>query len=332
LEVAPFTGERETESLLRRADRKQQDSNGLGFVVGVIRKFADDRCGQLAALLSFYGFLSFFPLTLIVVTLTAFVARRNPDLAQRLRASSLSQFPVVGPELTKGETTLPGSGIGLGIGLLILLRGSLGATQALQHAFEEVWEIPRIERPALWARLRRSGAVLTVLAGGTAATACLGYVASAIGSSLAAQLLAVIGAVSVTFGMCVALFWLMSPRSIPVSQLYAGAAVAAGALFALQTVGLRLVTHQLRRSSELYGTIGAALGLLAFFLFASEILLLGAEVTVVRHRRLWPRSLARSPRTSADEAVLEALVQQEVQVPDELVRVEFLDSSSSSGP
>lgn len=316
---------RETQSLLGWADRKQQGSNVLGFVVGVGRKFADDRCGQLAALLSFYGFLSFFPLTLIVVTLTAFLARRNPDLAERLRASSLSQFPVVGPELTKGEATLPGSGIGLGIGLLILLRGSLGAMQSLQHAFEQVWEVPRINRPLLFERLRRSGAVLAVLAGGTVATASLSYLASAIGPALLARLLAIVGALAVTFGMCLALFWLMSPRSIRLSHLYAGAAVAAGALFALQTVGLRLVTHELRRSSELYGTIGASLGLLIFFLLSSQILLLGAEVTVVRHRRLWPRSLILPPRTIADEEVLEALVRQEVQVPGERVQVEFLD-------
>ena len=52
-----------------------------------------------------------------------------------------------------------------------------------------------------------------------------------------------------------------------------------------------MVTHQLQRSSELYGTFGVVLGLMAWLYLQAMVTLYAAEVDVVLVRRLWPRSL-----------------------------------------
>jgi membrane protein len=119
----------------------------------------------------------------------------------------------------------------------------------------------------------------------------------------------------------------MSPRDLRLIDLLPGVTVAAVGWVALQTIGLRLVAHQLRRSSQLYGTIGAAIGLIAFFLLATRIVLYGLEVVVVRVQHLWPRSLTGLPLTGADRQMLMASAKQEGGRSDERISVE-IDSTT----
>ncbi len=316
------------EQALRSIDSVQQRSKPISFVVGVVRKYGDDRGGQLGALISFYAFLSFFPLTLVVVTTTAFLAHRNPDLAERLRASSLSQFPVVGTELTSGERALHGSGIGLAVGIAGLLWGGLGVTQTLQYAFHEVWHVPHKDRPPFVVRIGRSVGVIALLSVGVIASVILGAFGSLISNSLAAGALGLVGSFAMVFGLFFSLFWLMSPRNLRLLDLMPGVAFAAVGWVALQTIGLRVVSHQLRRSSQLYGTIGAALGLIFFFLLATQLLIYGLEVTVVRVQRLWPRSLLQPPLTGPDKQMLVAMAMQEERLPEQRISVEIESTTS----
>ena len=316
------------EQALRSIDSVQQRSKPLAFVIGVVKKYGDDRGGQLGALVSFYAFLSFFPLTLVVVTTTAFLAHRNPALAERLRASSLSQFPVVGTELTSGERALHGSGLGLAVGIAGLLWGGLGATQTLQYAFHEVWHVPHKDRPPFVVRIGRSVGVFALLSSGVVASAVLGALGSLVSNSPAAGTLGLVGSFAIVFGLFLSLFWLMSPRNLRLFDLIPGVSFAAVGWVALQTLGLRLVSHQLRRSSQLYGTIGAALGLIFFFLLATQVVIYGLEVTVVRALHLWPRSLRQPPLTGPDKQMLVAMAMQEERRPEQRISVE-IDSSTS---
>jgi YihY family inner membrane protein len=316
------------EQVFREADARQQRSHPIAFAVGVVKKYGDDRGGQLSALLSFYAFLSFFPLTLIVITTTAFLAHRNPGLAERLRTSSLSQFPVVGTELTNNEQALRGSGLGFIVGLAGLIWGGLGVTQTLQYVFHEVWHVPHKDRPPFLIRIGRGVGIFALLGFGVIASASLGALGSLIADSRSAGILGVIGSFAVVFGVFFCLFWLLSPRNLRLFDLIPGVAFAAVGWVALQTIGLRLVTHQLRRSSQLYGTIGAALGLIGFFLLATQVVIYGLEVTVVRAQRLWPRSLLQPPLTDPDKQMLVRMAKQEERRPEERISVE-IDSTIS---
>jgi uncharacterized BrkB/YihY/UPF0761 family membrane protein len=77
--------------------------------------------------------------------------------------SALSQFPIIGDQLTNTAHPLQGSGAGLVIGILVALYGGLGFAVALQYAFNQAWAVPMDRRPdPLFARLRGLG-VLGVL-------------------------------------------------------------------------------------------------------------------------------------------------------------------------
>ena len=127
---------------LRRLDAFQQRHRPTAFAFAVIKKFGDDRGGSLAALLTYYAFLSLFPLLLLLVTGLGFVLGHNPDIEKRVVDSALSEFPIIGPQLGKSVNALQGSGLALVVGLVGLVWGSLGVSQAAQHAMAEVWNIP----------------------------------------------------------------------------------------------------------------------------------------------------------------------------------------------
>src|SRR6202035_3470768 len=80
-----------------------------------------------------------------------------------------------------------------------------------------------------------------------------------------------------------------------------GAVIAAVIWQVLQVAGGYVVSHQLHRANELYGTFGVVLGLVAWLFVQAEATLWAAEVDVVLARRLWPVSVL--PETdSADSA------------------------------
>ena len=50
--------------MLDKLDALQRRYKVTAFLYGVVKKFGDDRGGNLAALVTYYGFLSIFPLLL----------------------------------------------------------------------------------------------------------------------------------------------------------------------------------------------------------------------------------------------------------------------------
>src|SRR5450755_4606331 len=118
---------------LRELDRLQQRSPRLSFPAAVIKKFGDDQAGQLAALIAYYGFVSLFPLLLVLVTVLGFVLEGSPKTQASVLHSALGQFPIIGNQLQSNVHSLKGSGIGLAIGLLGSLLAGLGITGATQN-------------------------------------------------------------------------------------------------------------------------------------------------------------------------------------------------------
>ena len=55
-------------SLAQSLDRFQQRHPSAGFPLAVVYKYVDDQGSYLAALMAYYGFLSLFPLLLLLTT------------------------------------------------------------------------------------------------------------------------------------------------------------------------------------------------------------------------------------------------------------------------
>lgn len=319
------------ERVVRRVDAFQQRHRVTGFAFGVVKKFGDDRAGSLAALIAYYTFLALFPLLLLLVTILGFVAQNNADFQRRLVDSALSEFPIIGTQIARNVKSLRASGLGLVISLVGLAWGSLGFTQAGQHAMAQVWNVPGVHRPGFLPRLGRGVLIIGVLGVGAIATTIL----SGFGffNSTAPPLEGLSMLVTVLLNVAIALagFRLLTPRSVPSRELWPGAVLAGLAWSALQLIGGYLVSQRLQQTSEIYGLFAIVLGLLFWLSLGAQMTLYAAELNVVLARKLYPRSIVQPPLTEPDRRALRQLAQQEERRPEERVRVEFDDETVDRG-
>jgi uncharacterized BrkB/YihY/UPF0761 family membrane protein len=150
------------------------------------------------------------------------------------------------------------------------------------------------------------------------------------------SLLVVVGnlaaSAAVNTGLFLIAFRVLTPRQVPTGRLLLGAAVA-GALFTLlQAVGGYLVGHNLKHAQQVYGFFAIVLGLLSWLFLSAQVTLYGAEVNVVRARRLWPRSILQPPLTQADQRALIDLAKQEERRPEQAIHVQFTPQASDPTP
>jgi YihY family inner membrane protein len=303
--------------LIQAADRAQQAHPWLAVPVATWKKFGDDQAGNLAALIAYYAFASIFPLLLVLVTVLDIVLKNDAALRHQLLNSALKQYPVIGPQLTSNVQGLHKTGLALVIGLILTFLGARGIASAMQNALNSVWEVPITRRPGFPRSLLRSLGLILVIGPGMIATIALSSVAGGtghIGGALARVL-----AIALSLVLNVGLFWLgfrlATAREVPTRDLRLSAILAAIAWQILQLVGGYFIGHQLASNSA-YGAFAIVLGLLAWFYLQAQLTLYLVEVTVVRERRLWPRSLVPPPLTKADLEAYQLYAEAEARLPD----------------
>ncbi|MHB8294126.1 MAG: YihY/virulence factor BrkB family protein [Acidimicrobiales bacterium] len=312
------------EVVARRADSFQQRHRATAFLYGVMKKYGDDNAGVLVSNLAYAGFVSLFPLMLVLVTALGIVLVDHPRLQSQVLSSVFSQFPVVGTTLGKNLHALKhNSGLSMAIGLAGLLYGSTGLAQAGVFAMEQVWNIPGNLRPNYLHRLMRSLAFVGTLGLGVSATTILSSIGTAGHRSVVFTLASEAGSVALNFGMYTAVFRVLTPRRVRTRQLLPGAAVGAVVWTALQAGGDYVVGHALRTNSAVYGLFAIVLGLLAWIYLGSEISIYAAEINVVLSRRLWPRGLVQPPLTEADKVSITLQATENARRPEQHVEVWF---------
>jgi YihY family inner membrane protein len=318
------------ERLARRADSVQQGVRPVAFAVGVFKKFGDDRGGSLAALLTFYGFLSLFPLLLLLVTILGFFGGTEHSFVQRVEDSAFSQFPVVGTKLSTNIHGLQGRSIfGLVVGILFVLWGSQGALQTAQYAQAEIWNIPGVNRPSFLTRLGRTASMTVVLGLFLLASTLLAGLVTIGHHGGWAVAGAVVVSLAVNIGLFVVAFRLLTPKQIPWRDMIPGAVAGAMGWTVLQYLGGVLVEHSLRNTSKEYGTFALVLGLISFLYLAAQVTLYASELNVVRVRRLWPRGMVQPPLTEADKEVLSSIALEGKRRPEQYVSTGFRPDRSA---
>lgn len=278
-----------------RLDHFQRRHRWAGFPIAVVYKFLDDQGSYLAALITHYGFLSLFPLLLLLTSILGVVLRNNQHLQQQILQSALSQFPVIGTEL--GDPRALGGGIGaIVIGGLAALYGALGVAQATQNAMNQIWAVPRNKRPnPLVARLRSLLLLLTAgltLLGATVLSA-IGSRTNAFGASFSwvISILLVLASVLVNAVVFLIAFRISTADRLTVRQVAPGAITAAVLWQLLQSFGAQYVSRVVKNASATNSVSAVVLGLLAFIFLAANALVLSVEINAVRAKHLYPRAL-----------------------------------------
>ena len=116
--------------------------------VAVAKKYAEDRGTSLAAAITFYGFLSVFPLLLLFFTVVSLVVGPHSTAEKELVNSALSQFPVVGTQLERNIRAIDnGEPALLVFSAVGFVAGIFGIINSLQQASADLWGVPRSRAP-----------------------------------------------------------------------------------------------------------------------------------------------------------------------------------------
>jgi YihY family inner membrane protein len=311
------------ERALHGIDSAQRRHKWVAFPYAVVKKFNEDQAGNLAALIAYYGFFSLFPILLVLVTVLDMVLPSNANLREGILNSALSNFPLIGPQISKNVHSLRGSGLTLAIGIALTFWAGLGVVKATQTAMNTVWNVPYEERPNFWRSNSRAVLMLTVLGTLTVASALSASVGTGSGTWWWVLSIPVSFALNVLLFMLV--FRILTAEELSWKDVRPGAIIGGVAWTILQATGGYYVAHQLQGASDTYGTFAIVIGLLAWIYVGAQITLVAAEVNVVKSRQLWPRGFVQPPFTEADVEALSRYVQQEKRRPEQRVSAEVVE-------
>jgi len=312
--------------LVGRVEAFQAGRPWVAVPFATAKKFGEDRAGNLAGLIAYYGFFSLFPLLLVLVTLVGFVLRGNEELQQDILDSALAQFPVIGDQLRDNTGQLDASGFALLAGGLSALWAGTGVMKAAQDAMNDVWDVPMVERPNFFLTVGRAFGMLVLLGGGVLLTTALtGVVGAAIGGSGAVpRLLALVLCAALNVGIFLVGFRVLTVRDVAVRQLLPGALLAGLAWMVLQLLGGFLLDTQVNKASNTYGAFAVVIGLLWWIYLQAQVMLFAAELNVVLANHLWPRSVTGHDRHT-DRRTLRQHAAVEERATEETVKVHFDD-------
>ena len=290
-------------------DRGQRRNSVFGFPLAVIYKFFDDQGNYLAAILTFYAFLSIFPLLLLATSILGFILDGRPDLQEQVLDSALGQFPIIGDALGR-PNGIQGSTGGIIVGSLTALYGALGLGLALQNVQSAAWAVPRNSRPH--PVMTRVNSLFLLLVAG------LAIFGISVGSVLLTET-NLVGSLSrhgwfhwlvrlVTIGLLGSLMTVLLRMAAARAIRDRGIRAAPGGFTVavlwqfLQWIGTAYATNVIAsaENNSMNQTFGLVLGLMGLLYIGAVMGVLGIEVNVVLARRLWPRALLTPFTDSVD--------------------------------
>lgn len=288
------------QSFIKKLDTIQRGHWLPSFIFAVIKKYNDDEAGSQAALLTYYAFLSLFPLLLVLTTLTELISTSHAELQATIIKGTTNYFPVLGSQLSSHVQTLHASGLALAVGILFTLYGARGVGGAFQKSVQDFWWVPKKERDGFpKSTLKSLGIIFVAGVGFIMASLSIALVSAASHGWLVKAITFIINAAiwSIIF---ILLLDLSLPRQVSFRETRGAALCAAIGLTVLQTLGGYVLKRELHHLDALYTYFALALGLLFWIYLQVQVLFYSLEIAVVHSQKLWPRSLSGHDLTKAD--------------------------------
>jgi membrane protein len=298
--------------LVERVDGWQRRRRHLSFVVAIALKYRDDLGRQYGALLSYYGFVSLFPLLLVLATVLGVVLEDNTGLRDRILDTVYARIPVVGAQLRENTASLSSSGLVLVVGLLISIWSGLAVVRVAGDALNLQWGVPRFRRLRFVVRqVRALAALLVIGAGILLATAATSLAAFLPDLPTAGRLLGAVVAIGLNIVVLTLAFRVLVQAPVGWRSFVPGGIAGGIALWALQLIGGTYVARVIVGASDVYGAFATMFGLLVWIALLARVTLLAGEINVVRTKRLWPRGLVPGRPTEADRRAFEEVMSRE---------------------
>lgn len=298
--------------LLAWLDAKQQKQRRYAFPYAVIKKYGDDEAGHQAALITYYGFLSLFPLLIVATSVIDLISQHNEHLRENLLSNIDKYFPIVGEQLQSSVHGNSKTGVALVIGILVTLYGARGIADAVRSVLDHAWAIPRARRTGFPMSIVKSVGLLVGAGFGLILTGMLTSVtAAALGHTWYVKVLSVAINLGLLYIIFMYVYLVGTSRRFARKSLRMGAITASVGLLLLQFLGIFLIKHQLHNLQGLYGQFALVLAILFWIYLQAQVFTYAVEINVVHAYKLWPRSLTGKTLTAADEKAYRLLAKKE---------------------
>ncbi|RZS90284.1 membrane protein [Motilibacter rhizosphaerae] len=266
----------------------------VDHVLRMNKHYGTVRGGQLAGAVTYFGFLSFFPLVAVAFSVIGYVSDAYPDAKANLTSSINSTFPgLIGTDPGKiNLDTISSAKAGVGIiGLVTLLLSGLAWLDALREALRQMWGLAP-EKANVVVKKVTDVFVLVVLGGLVLVSTALSSFATSFsetalgwvglqGNTWALLALKVLGTVIALAGDAVVLVFVFSRlpgHKLPWRNVLHGAVLGAVVIEILKLLGTYLVGKT--TSNALYGAFAIIIGLLVWINFICRAVMYSAAWAV----------------------------------------------------
>ena len=271
-------------------------------------KWTEDRAPRLAAALAYYSVFSFAPMLLLAAGLGS-LSLGDPEIRGRLIAEMSGLLGRHGSEMLGGlmqNTKMPTSSgvIGAIVGFGGLVVASIGLLEQLRDALNSVWDVePRQNQSWMdWIRRYLANVALVVAAGflllvSLVATAAVSALTDRAHDWLAGPA-ALWWAIDFVAGFVLtSVVFTLIYRVVPEAKVRWSEALSGGAFTAiLFTAGRLVLGWYLGRKAgdSITDAAGSILALLVWVYYSAQLVLFGAEFTVVFANRTRPAGSSRA--------------------------------------
>jgi uncharacterized BrkB/YihY/UPF0761 family membrane protein len=266
-------------------------SSIVDVVVETLDGARQHQTGRNAAYLTYYGFLTLFPLFLAASTIAGFVLENNPDLRDDLIGSAVESVPFIGAEIAQG--TITGSWLALIIGLGAALWGSMRAFIGLQLAYDEIWDVPIDDRAKFVTKRLRALIGLTVIGLALVGTVALGAVVDQAGLPRYGEAMIILGGLAINIAVSTTMYRFLTSAELTWRMVAVGGLLCGVLYTTLHFLGTAL-TRRMLESAETYGNFAGVLALLSWISLHAIINLFGAEINAAIQRLRTGRSAVDS--------------------------------------
>jgi membrane protein len=288
----------------------------------VLRKYFDDDGARLAALITYYGFLSLFPLLLLATAAVTELLRSRPELQQQMLDRLVN--PELRPDVEQALAQLPPSGVPLALGLVSLIFAGTGGVLAMYSVLNTMWAVPWRDRLGLARRYARVLLMLVLSVTGAVIAAGSTIITDAVLQLPAVQrAAAAVATATAVFAVIGIAHKLLVCRPLRMRDVWVGGLVGAAVVTALLTAATTILPALITRAGLVYGSFATVAGIFTLLYLISQTLVLSVELSTVIESRLSPRGLTNAALTDTDRRALELQARRQERIADQRITTTF---------
>lgn len=309
--------------VMEKLDAVQKQHRPAGVAVATFKKFQEDRSTRLASIMAFWAFFSIFPLLLVFVSVLGYVLPAS--IKSQVLHHVAAMFPLLNPS-TVGS--LSGSVWSIVVGGVTAVWSGLSVMRSTEWAFNTVWEIPENERPKQVKQILGAlKALATIGLGLVLSTIISGFITgkdNGVNLGIAGHIAGYVIAAALDIGLFLAAFRMLTDRKVTNRDVLPGAVLSGVVFWVLEQLSSFIISRHLHSTQSTYGNFATVITILWWFYLQAVVTLLGAQLNVVLHERLYPRALT-GRHTDADKRVLHSFARSRSYEDDEKVHTEIPD-------